>query len=320
MTTRFYVLLASLAAANVFGFAAPAHATEPSAAPVGASVAAAITPAEHFEIGATLVERHGERGTPLILIPGLSSGSWVWQDTVRQLKNDHVLYVLTFPGFDGRPAVTGKLMELAEQSVIDLIAARKLVKPVLIGHSLGATLSISLAAHRSELLGGVIAIDGLPVFPFTDRMAPEQRPQMAENMKTRMKSSSQEQFAAQQLKYMQTMGVIDPAKAAELAVLSARSDPTATMQYMVEDVILDLRAGLPKISVPVLLISPYYASDLAAMKISEADKTAYYTALMAGTPKLQVVSISPARHFAMIDQPKMTADAIGNYLKTLPTQ
>ena len=57
---------------------------------------------ERFEVGALAVERHGKRGRPLVLIPGLASGSWVWQDAIRTFRDDHVLYVVTLPGFDGR--------------------------------------------------------------------------------------------------------------------------------------------------------------------------------------------------------------------------
>lgn len=39
--------------------------------------------------------------------------------------------------------------------------------------------------------------------------------------------------------------------------------------------------------------------------------------LMAGTPKVGVISVSPTRHFAMFDQPQLVADAIRSYLNTL---
>jgi pimeloyl-ACP methyl ester carboxylesterase len=39
------------------------------------------------------------------------------------------------------------------------------------------------------------------------------------------------------------------------------------------------------------------------MAVSEAQKTAYYQSLLANAPNAKVVSISPARHFVMLDQP-----------------
>jgi pimeloyl-ACP methyl ester carboxylesterase len=38
---------------------------------------------------------------------------------------------------------------------------------------------------------------------------------------------------------------------------------------------------------------------------------------MAGAPKVEVLTVAPARHFAMIDQPQQVNDAIRNYLGSL---
>lgn len=40
------------------------------------------------------------------------------------------------------------------------------------------------------------------------------------------------------------------------------------------------------------------------MHISEAEKTAYYKSLLTGVKQLEVLAISPARYFAMFDQPE----------------
>src|SRR4029079_16082017 len=59
--------------------------------------------ADPIRVGTMTVQRHGDHGTALILIPGLASGGWVWDDAVAALTNDHVLYVVTLAGFDGIP-------------------------------------------------------------------------------------------------------------------------------------------------------------------------------------------------------------------------
>jgi pimeloyl-ACP methyl ester carboxylesterase len=50
--------------------------------------------------------------------------------------------------------------------------------------------------------------------------------------------------------------------------------------------------------------------------MTEADKAGYYRSLLAGTPKLDVVSIAPARHFVMFDQPAKFAAVITRFLTT----
>jgi pimeloyl-ACP methyl ester carboxylesterase len=132
-----------------------------------------------------------------------------------------------------------------------------------------------------------------------------------------MAAASKEMFALQQQQYMRGIGTMDMARADELAKLSARSDPATMIGAMAELFALDLRPGLPNIKVPVLLIAPYFEPDASQTGMTREGKTQYYTSLMAGTPKLQVVSIAPSRHFVMFDQPQMLTDALRAYLQSL---
>ena len=78
------ILIASLFAAG------SAFADNKSAPPVQATRATVADTKQNFEVGILKVERHGEHGTPVILVPGLASGAWVWDDTVRRLQGTHV--------------------------------------------------------------------------------------------------------------------------------------------------------------------------------------------------------------------------------------
>ena len=277
--------------------------------------AASITPAERFQVGATLVERHGS-GPAMILLPGLASGAWVWQDTVRQFAPRHTLYVLTLPGFAGHPAAPDQGMAAALQSVRQLIESRKLGPAILIGHSLGGTLALELAARHPALVRGVVSIDGLPVFPGTEDWPAEQRAAMAARLAARRATPSE--FAAQQQQYMSGTGTLDMSRADAMAELTAVSDPAAVARYIAEGIGGDLRAQLPSIKAPVLVLSPYAAVDGDQLQMNEEGKSAYYKALMQGTPNLTVQSISPSRHFAMFDQPQKVTDAIRRFVATLP--
>ena len=128
-------------------------------AAVWMSVAGAAVAAEAaavFDVGTMHVERHGERGSPVILIPGLASGAWVWKDTIAALQGEHRVYAVTLAGFDGRPAVRGDVLALAATSLQELIVSQRLDKPVLVGHSLGGTLALMFAATHSDLIGGAV--------------------------------------------------------------------------------------------------------------------------------------------------------------------
>ena len=305
----------SILFALLLASAAPAFAQTTAASPN--RFAATVAAPERFEIQGTLVERHGKGARPLILIPGLATGGWVWQETVREFSKDHTLYVVTLPGFDGRPAVAGNPVDAARRALRELVVSRKLVKPVLVGHSVGGTLALALAQDLPDRLAGVVAIDGLAVFPRTEDTPPEQRAAMAEAMRQRMAAATPAAFASQQRQYMRTIGVTDMGKADDLAALTARSDPAAVASWVGAALALDLRPGLSNIRAPVLVLAPSYGPDDAAMGVSASEKVAYYRELMTGTPMLEVATIDNARHFAMLDQPGAVHDALRQFLKKL---
>jgi pimeloyl-ACP methyl ester carboxylesterase len=276
--------------------------------------AADAAPAK-FEAGSLLVERSGAKGPAVILIPGLSSGAWAWRDTAPRLAKDHVVYVVTLPGFDGRASQAGATLESVQVDLLSLIEKHHLAKPALVGHSLGGTVSLAFAIQHSAKIAGVVTVDGLPVFPGTERTA--DRKPMADGMRTQFAGQTREQFVAGQQMYMRNIGVLDEKLADELAALASRSDIGATADFAGQLMALDLRPQLGAIKVPVVSVSPFNAPDFARMGIDEAGKTGYYRSLLAGVEKLDVVSISPARHFVMFDQPEKFAAALDQALANM---
>lgn len=283
--------------------------------------ALAQPPAATSSIDTLKVERHGDHGQPVILIPGLQGGPWAWQQTIERLQQDHVVYSLTLAGFDGMPAPTdgGNLFDRADASLLQLIEQQHIVKPVLVGHSFGGTLALRLASEHADLISGVVAVDGLPIFPGMERISTEQRKAVAAQMQQSMAAATPEQFKAQSLQYMQQVGLIDQQLAARYAPMNARSDIKASTQYMAEDMASDLRPGLKRANVPILEISPYFSPDFShpPMMISEVQKTAYYQSLLSNAPSAKVMSISPSRHFVMLDQPVKFQQALAAFLTSL---
>ncbi len=274
----------------------------------------AAGPAAVFDVGSLHVERHGESGSPVILIPGLASGVWVWKDSIAALQGEHRVYAVTLAGFDGVPAVKGDVLAQATASLRELIVSQRLDRPVLVGHSLGGTLALQFATTDSDLIAGVVAVDGLPVFPTTEAVPAEQRKALAERIHAQFAGITAAGFEAQQLQYMRRVGVVNETRAVEIARLTSRSDPQAVADYASAVMTLDLRPQLPGIRVPVMVVAPYLASDYAAMGISESAKGAYYRSLLPGVAQLEVVTIAPARHFVMLDQPQAFNEALRRFI------
>ena len=272
-------------------------------------LAPAFSAPSRFEAGALQVEQVSGKGPALILIPGLSSGSWVWTDSVERLRAQYTIYLLTLPGFDGRKPIPGTTLDSLVDDLATLIETRKIRNPVLAGHSLGGILSLAFAVEHSAKISGVVAVDGLPVFPGTEAMTGD-RSALGQRIRAQFESQTREQFVQGQQQYMKQIGSIDESIALRLAELSSRSDVGATADFAAQAMTLDLRPRLPAIKVPVVEISPFNAPDFVAMGVDEDRKTGYYRMLLAGIEKLEVVSISPARHFVMFDQPAKFAAAL----------
>ncbi len=176
-----------------------------------------------YDAGALQVEQVSDKGPALVFIPGLASGPWVWTDTVSRLRGRYTIYLLTLPGFDGRKPVPGTTIESLSRDLAVLIESRSIRKPVLVGHSLGGTLSLAFATEHSDLIAGVVAVDGLPVFPGTERITGD-RSALGEGVRAQFAGQTPEQFAQGQQAYMKRIGSVDEATAMKLAALSSRSD------------------------------------------------------------------------------------------------
>ena len=288
-----------------------------------AAHAAALPPdpprAESFDVGMLHVDRYGS-GDPIVLVPGLASGAWVWNGLIPHLAAKHTVYALTIAGFAGRPGSGVASFAAFETDLTALLDQRHLAKPVLVGHSIGGTLAIDYAETHPDRVRGIVAADGLPIFPGMQMLTQQQREAVGTQMAGSVKTQTHDQFLAFEKNYMATVGVNDAALAEQVAALSAQSDSPTVAAWLLADLAADLRPNLAKITVPVLELAPYSPAEgntAAPVHYTEPEKAAYYRTLLAGVAKLDVVTIAPARHFVMLDQPERFQKALDDFLARL---
>jgi pimeloyl-ACP methyl ester carboxylesterase len=272
------------------------------------------------------VEQTGDTGSPVILLPGSMCGPWEWRSTIEALRRDHTVYAVAFPGFDGAPAPPDTsdtsdksgLIGRYTDEIMTLISNRGLKKPIVIGHSIGGTIALHLAATHPDLLAGVVAVDGLPVFPGTEGESAQQRARSADGAAAAMRAAqtpdAKLNFARN---FLRGTGVIDSALVDQYAPLMARSDFATAAEYLREDLIADNRAEMAAATTPIWEIAPYYAP--VDQPTSAASKKAdYYRSLLGGAPNVTIVPIEPAKHFVMLDQPDKFTQTISAILAHLP--
>jgi pimeloyl-ACP methyl ester carboxylesterase len=273
-------------------------------------------PMESFDAGTLHADKFGSGNQVLVLIPGLAGGAWVWYDTIAKFSPTCTVYVITLPGFDGRAATDEKpLFTTFARDFWAMLAAHKIERPLVIGHSLGGTLAIAVAEEHPERLSGIVAADGLPVFPMVASATPEQRKAMARQMANTFASQSKADELVAQKNYMSTIGTNKPELVEPAAVLAAKSDPKAIAAWMQEDLTNDLRPNLGKITVPFLEIMPYDPKQ--GSPYTQEQTLTFYKSLIAGAPQATVVAVTPAFHFVMLDQPEAFYKAVAQFLSAM---
>jgi pimeloyl-ACP methyl ester carboxylesterase len=263
------------------------------------------------------VDQYGSGSPALVLIPGLTDSGAVWNTIVAHYTSAHTIFVLTLPGFGGRPSVAAPMLDTVDKDIAAFLP--RATKPVLIGHSMGGALAIRLAEEHSDLIRGAIAIDGLPVFAGMEKMTPEARASAAAAAGSRISNATPAQFAKGQ---QAQLGYLTKApNVATAASFSQGADIKATGTYMTELIAADLRPNLSRITVPFLEIGPFDATidpmNPYNPQTTLAQKQAYYQSLFLGDPTAQVVMIDDSRHFIMLDQPAKLFAVIDAFLTAL---
>ena len=268
------------------------------------------TPSASFDYGTIHVDRYGGGGKAIVFIPGLGCGPWSWSEQIARFSKTNTVYALTLDGFDGRPFVESPdPLAAFDRDFWSFAAAQHVSKPVVIGHSLGGTLGFALAESHPERLAGVIALDGLPVFPMLAQSTDAQRTAAAGQMRA-IAAESRDQVLAYERGFMKQIGTTHDDLVEPLAQAAAKSDPRAIAAWGAADLAADLRPGLAKASLPIEELMPYAQPT----PYTEAQTLAFYRMLLDGAPSASVVPIDGARHFAMIDQPQAVDDAITQFL------
>lgn len=105
---------------------------------------------------AALRFRERGKGTPVILIHGFPFNQNIWNDFAGKLARDFRVITLDLPGFGESAQLTGQFsIDDVGQQVTAWISETGLQGSVLIGHSLGGYIALSVAAVEPSYLSGL---------------------------------------------------------------------------------------------------------------------------------------------------------------------
>ena len=239
-------------------------------------------------------------GPDVILLPGLTEGRDVWAGTVRTVPG-YRYHLIQVAGFGGEPArgnARGPVVAPLAAELARYIAENRLRRPAIIGHSMGGTLAMMLAADHPRLVGRIMVVDMLPAPGGLFGQTPGDAASIARGI-----ASLTETPAGRQL-FSSFVNVFAPPGSS-----FRTSDPAVVGRVMNELAGMDLTGRLPAIRVPLTVV---YASPAPAAgpALDRRFARAY-----AGARNARFVRIDGSGHMIMFDQPARLADAIRDFLR-----
>jgi len=105
--------------------------------------------------------RYGGNGTPLVLIPGITSPAITWGFVAEQFGRHFDTYVLDVRGrgLSESGAELDYGIDSCAQDVVEFARALGLGRFVLLGHSMGARFAIRAARHSPSMVAKVVLVD-----------------------------------------------------------------------------------------------------------------------------------------------------------------
>jgi len=264
------------------------------------------------------------QGRDIVLIPGLSSSPEVWQGTVDHLAAQdgagwriHRIHV---QGFAGAPAEgnaqtgaapTPVAAPVAEE-IARYIAEQGLEKPVVVGHSMGGTMAMMLAARHPDSVGKLMVVDMIPfmgaMFGQPGATADSVTP-VADQIWAAQANSSRDAYVARATASI--AGMVNNESRREQALADMRaSDQKVSAAAFRELITTDLRPELSKITVPTEVLYVKFNDPRMTPQITDA----IYQASFANLPGAQLKRIDDSAHFVMFDQPEAFYDALDAFL------
>lgn len=275
--------------------------------------ATAPAPAELIQMEHISVQVIG-KGSPVILIPGLSSPRAVWDGVAPELAKTHTVYLVQVNGFGGDAPGANLGEGLLPGMVADLhklIAGRKIAGAAAVGHSMGGLLTLMLAKAHPGDLGKALIVDALPFVGsafFPGSTVESVKPQ-AEAMRAQMAGLYGKPLPEAVGQAIARQNARKPESQAQVAAWMTRADMRVSAQSMYEDLQTDLRPDLAKIATPITVLVPWTAERGGEGPVLDLYKQEY-----AGAPKVTVQGVGDSGHFIMLDQPEAFRTALTAWL------
>ncbi len=254
----------------------------------------------------------------VILIPGLSSSPHVWDLLTDELKGRYRVHRIHVQGFAGAPAgdnAEGPVSAPVAEDLARYIREQGLEKPAVIGHSMGGTIGMMLAARHPDSVGRLMVVDMVPFMgamfgaPGTNPTAQSVTP-MADQIYAAMSQGPEEAYRRQAAATVTSMIKTESARSGPLRDTETSDRQVSASAYR-ELIVTDLRPELSRITAPTDVL--YVAFEFPGMTPEMTD--GIYRGSFANLPGVELKRIDDSAHFIMLDQPAIFAAEVNAFLE-----
>lgn len=230
-------------------------------------------------------------GPDVILIPGLSASRGIWNGTVVAVPGYryHLVQVAGFAGTAAAGNAAGRVVAPVADEIARYIAANRLDRPAIVGHSMGGSIALMIGARHPGAVGRVMVVDMLP-----STARPFGVPAAA--IKPLARLIGGEVAGADRLR-RDLKALVGRFGSADW--LESRSDSGVVGRSVEELLSTDLAAELPSIRAPLTVV--YACSARFSYACGQVSRV--YTSAYARRPGTKLVRIERSGHTIMWDQP-----------------
>lgn len=248
-------------------------------------------------------------GDPIILLSGFATdGDEVWQTTVDKLYKSYQCHVINYAGFAGMEAIPFPWLPKVLKGVERYIKENQLKNPVIIGHSLGGTLGIKLAASPDLNISKLLIIDALPATGAL--MMPDFKPEtLYYESPYNQQMLNMDDMAFTQMTSSMAAGMTSDPGGLQQIIKWMKGTDRKTFVYGYTDYLkFDVREDLKSVKIPVTILAagkPYGEEVVRANLKNQYQNLADYHLLL---------NLDSA-HFIMMDQPEWFMEQLKTALK-----
>ncbi len=253
------------------------------------------------------------QGDDIVLIPGLGSGTAVWDTVKDELAKTHRVHIVHVAGFAGLELKSeDEIFNNTEKAISDYVKTNNLKNVTIIGHSMGGELAMAINARNEGMVKMVLVVDAFTFYSllYNPMATPENTAPQAAGLRAMFKVMPEDKYKEQQTG---TIAKLVKAQDKRDLVLdwSMKSNRHAIAQGLYDLMTIDLRPELKNNKAKIHLL---YAYD-PAMGLPQAVVDGLYQNAYKDVPNATNERIDNSFHFIMYDQPEVFKAKVLEFVK-----